>query len=312
MNSRILGLNKDYLQLKVSQILWGKASQKVYEYMKNNPEEHYYRDVAAKLGLRADTTRRVLNRLAKKKLISRVFAPTITYDDAGLPVKGPEKPLKGHFQYLDPNLVVESVPNFSRFDMDVLKVHRVDLWGRVEGAWDGLRDPRFKAQWYELEWKPAGNVSRYDARSKVFNAYLQIFRNSAHYQLLRESVPIRFAGQFVRDFDVSLRLLCGRGPEDVRLKCELGFDFYAPDLQDVWENSAELKIYNHPVLRRPYARTEIYLREFNPSLDPESIYSLMLRNLEPYRRLDNVLRTSLGVPRMIDPRDLRPKLRLRE
>lgn len=288
---------------KVSQILWGKVSRKCYDYIKNNPGEHYYRDVAHKLGLKAETVRRNLNRLAKKELISRVMGPTIIYNEEGLPCKGPLKPKRGYFQFLDSNLVVESVPKFTRFDVDVLnlRVHRVDLRGVVPGAWDGLRD---KAQ---LTFCEAKNLTRYDGHSKVFNAYLQIFQNSAHYQLLRESVPIRFAGEFVRDFDVSLRLLCGCGPQDVRLKCEVGFDFYASDLNELWENVSELKIYNHPILKRPYARTELYLKKFNPSVDPEHIYSLMLRSLEPYRRLDNVLRTSLGVPKLVDPCHLRPK-----
>ena len=307
----------NYPNLNVSLLLglWGKKSQKIIAFMKNHPGEHHYSEVAHKVGMKKQTVKRYLCRFRAKRLVSTPMAPTIIYNKEGLPIKGPLKPKRGYYEYGSSNLVVESVPNLTRFDRSVLnlRIHRVDLWAKVPGAWDELKDSRFMAQCYELAWRDAGNLSCYEGRSKVFNAYLQIFRNSAHYQVLRESVPLGFAGQFGRDFDVSLKLFCGRGAEDIRFKCEVGFDFYAPDLKDVWENSSELKIYNHPVLKRPYARTEVYLKNFNPSVDSEAIYGLMLRNLEPYHRLDKILRETLGHHPLVNPfRDaweMRPKYR---
>lgn len=302
MNNSVFDEYVNCPKRKVSLLRYSKRSKKILEWLEKHEGDHHYSGVAHALGMKKETVKRYLSRFRKKGLVFTPKVPTIVYEE-GFPCKGPSKPMRGYYEYGSSNLVVESVPNFTRFDVDVLKVHRVDLWGCVPGAWEGLVDKG------NLTYVEAGNLTRYDGRSKVFNVYLQIFKGSAHYQVLHESVPIRFAPQFVRDFDVSLRILCGCGPKDVRLKCEVGFDFYAPDLKDVWEKSSELKIYNHPVLGRPYARTEIYLKKFNPSVDPKAIYGLMLRNLEPYRRLDNVLRRRLGVPRLLDPCDLRPKFR---
>lgn len=294
--------------------LLGGLTRKTYEWLKGHEGLYHIHDISKGVGRNSKkgraTVGRILRRLRQKKLISSPKAPTILYKD-GLPCKGPLKTVRGFYQFnevSDSTLVVEGCPFGGQLDSDlsILRVHRIHICGVVPGAWGRLVERGF---W---TWVEAGNLKRYEGHGydKRIKAHVQIFKNKVVYQVAHESVPLKDVGIFYRDFLYTVQIFLGCKPSNIEVGCEVGYDFYAPDLAPLFERVAELKIYNHPRLGRPYARTEVYVKKFNPGLSERDVSMLMFQNLEPYRVLDGLLRVKLGVPRLIDPRDLRPKLRL--
>jgi hypothetical protein len=275
------------------------CSQKLLCWYKANLGDHHYAEASKKLGMKADTARRVLNRLAEKGLISRVYAPTMIADKDKLPVKGPSKPLRGFFRYdSDTKAHLESVPNFTRIDRfvstSVLKLHRVGIVAEAEGLYDGMIDKG------HLTFVERKNLSCHVGRSRVLDYLVEVYANSAFYRAHCDAFPFSGLDLRFRDFVDYLEWASVAKVRDMYVSSlEATVDLPMPSSVDA--SLGYVKIYLKQMLGKDYLRCEVFLSGLKlrsgSGIDVEKV--LMEKSLSYLVSVDetrNYLRSKLGLP----------------